>query len=200
MTELLAGLSLGLGAGLAPGPLLTLVVTSTLERGFGAGVRVALAPLLTDAPIIALTVAVVSSVSDSWLRGLAVAGGAVVALMGVRTILQRGDEPGPETAGSGDLWRGVLVNAISPHPWLFWIGVGAPLLVSAWRDAPGLGVSFLLGFYVLLIGSKVAMAAVVARGRQRLTAQWRVRLVVVGGVLLVVAGGVLVWEGLAGRL
>ena len=89
MPELLAGLSLGLGAGLAPGPLLALVVTSTLERGFGAGVRVAIAPLLTDAPIIGLTVAVVSSVSDSWLRGLAIAGGAdVISAVFRNTILQ----------------------------------------------------------------------------------------------------------------
>lgn len=200
MTELLAGLTLGLGAGLAPGPLLTLVVTSTLERGFGAGLRVALAPLLTDAPIIGLTVAIVSSVSDAWLRGLAVAGGILVAVLGLRTILERNDELAADGDVSGDLWRGVLVNALSPHPWLFWIGVGAPLLVTAWRDSPPLGISFLAGFYALLIGSKVAIAGVVARGRQRLTAQWRVRLVVIGGVLLMVSGGVLTWEGLAGRL
>jgi len=45
------GLGLGLAAGASPGPLLTLVVSSTLARGFGAGLRVALAPVLTDAPI-----------------------------------------------------------------------------------------------------------------------------------------------------
>jgi threonine/homoserine/homoserine lactone efflux protein len=203
MTELVAGLSLGLGAGISPGPLLTLVVTSTLERGFGAGFRVAVSPLVTDAPIIALTVAVVSSVGGGALRLLGVVGGLTVAAMGAWSIATSGR--GPEltavpSAGRADLWRGVVVNALSPHPWIFWIGVGAPLLVTAWRGSPTLGIAFLGGFYLLLIGSKVAVAALVSRLRSRLSDPWRRRLVVIGGLLLVAGGSVLVGEALAGRL
>jgi len=202
MTELLAGLSLGLGAGVAPGPLLTLVVTSTLERGFGAGLRVAVAPLLTDAPIIGLTVLAVSNVSEWMLRALGVTGGFVVAAMGAWSIAGAGQRVDAEPAppGSADVWRGVAINALSPHPWIFWIGVGAPLLVAAWRDSPGLGVAFLVGFYLLLVGSKVVIAAAVSRARQRLTTRWRRRLVVGGGALLILGGGVLVWEAASGRL
>lgn len=202
MTELLAGLSLGLGAGLSPGPLLTLVVTSTLERGFGAGVRVAVAPLLTDAPIIALTVVVVSSVSDSVLRALGVAGGVVIIAMGVWSVAGAGSV-GRDEGGSGDstdVWRGVLVNALSPHPWIFWIGVGAPLLVSSWRDGSERGVAFLAGFYLLLVGSKIAIAWLVAHAGRRLGEDARRRLVVAGGLLLVIGGAVLLWEAAAGRL
>ena len=39
MHQLLLGLSLGLGAGLAPGPLLALAIRSSLERGFAADGR-----------------------------------------------------------------------------------------------------------------------------------------------------------------
>lgn len=202
MTELVAGLSFGLGAGLSPGPLLTLVVTTTLERGFAAGVRVAVAPLLTDAPIIALTVAVVSSVSDGVLQGLGIAGGLVVMAMGVWTITTAGRVVGePDIRPPRiDVWRGVIVNALSPHPWIFWIGVGAPLLVSAWRDAPGRGIAFLVGFYLLLVGSKAAIAWVVARAGHRLDENWRRRLIVTGGTLLVAGGAVLVWEAATGAL
>jgi threonine/homoserine/homoserine lactone efflux protein len=182
--------------------LLTLVVTSALERGLGAGVRVALAPLLTDAPIIALTVAVVSSVDDSVLRVLGIVGGSVVAAMGVWSIAtqRRSADVEESVAGSGDIWRGVVVNALSPHPWIFWIGVGAPLLVASWRDSPGLGVAFLTGFYLLLVGSKVVVAIAVARASSRLNEVWRRRLVIGGGVLLIVGGAVLVWEAAAGRI
>ena len=62
MTSIATAFALGFGAGISPGPLLTLVLTSTLQRGFGAGLRVALAPLLTDAPIVILAVAVVGSI------------------------------------------------------------------------------------------------------------------------------------------
>jgi threonine/homoserine/homoserine lactone efflux protein len=202
VTELVAGLSLGLGAGLSPGPLLTLVVTTTLERGFAAGSRVAIAPLLTDAPIIALTVAVVSSVSDGVLRGLGMAGGLVVMGMGLWTAgTARRPAPEPEEVSpSLDLWRGVIVNVLSPHPWIFWIGVGAPLLVSSWRDAPARGAAFLVGFYSLLVGSKIVIAWLVARAGHRLGSVARTRLLVAGGALLVAGGSVLVWEAATGGL
>jgi threonine/homoserine/homoserine lactone efflux protein len=202
MTELLVGLSLGLGAGLAPGPLQTLVVTSTLERGFGAGLRVAVAPLLTDAPIIGLTVALVSSIPDGAMRLLGISGGLIVIVIGGWTVLaaHKAEEPADVDPGPKDLWRGVLVNAISPHPWIFWIGIGAPLLVSAWRRSPGFGVAFLVGFYGMLVGSKVVLAGVVAAGRSRLSPGVRSRFVVGGGLLLMVGGVVLLWEATAGRL
>jgi threonine/homoserine/homoserine lactone efflux protein len=49
------GTVLGLAAGFAPGPLTLLVIRETLHHGFGAGVRVSLAPVLTDLPLIALS-------------------------------------------------------------------------------------------------------------------------------------------------
>ena len=55
MTFLITGLTLGFAAVISPGPLMTLVITRTLERGLGAGLRVAIAPLLTDLPIIVVS-------------------------------------------------------------------------------------------------------------------------------------------------
>ena len=54
------GIGLGLAAGISPGPLLTLVISTTLERGFRAGTRIAIAPLITDAPIIVVTLLILS--------------------------------------------------------------------------------------------------------------------------------------------
>ncbi|OGT32916.1 MAG: hypothetical protein A2W28_01290 [Gammaproteobacteria bacterium RBG_16_51_14] len=51
---LVTGAVLGISAGLAPGPLLALVVTETLKHGIRTGVRVALVPVCTDLPIIFL--------------------------------------------------------------------------------------------------------------------------------------------------
>ncbi len=80
---LLLGLSLGLGAGLSPGPLLTLVITATLERGFGAGLRVALAPFITDLPIILATLLFLNSLPEVAVVGLTLAGGLFVLYLGV---------------------------------------------------------------------------------------------------------------------
>ena len=84
----------------------------------------------------------------------------------------------------------MLINWINPHPWLFWVGVGGPILVQAWRDAEWRAGAFLIGFYLLIIGTKVAVAAIVALGRNRLTQRWY-RLVLGG------SGGLLAGAGVA---
>lgn len=196
MTELVAGLSIGLAAGFTPGPLQALVFTATLQRGFAAGWRVAVAPALTDVPIVALAVFAVGALSDAGVRALGIGGGIVVAAFGVWEVararrVSEGADPVPPT---GDLWRGMIVNVLSPHPWLFWIAVGGPLVVDAWEVTPGRAVAFVAGFYGTLVGAKILLAAVVAAGRSRLSASWRYRLTVLGGTLLVFAGAVLIWN------
>jgi len=191
VTEFLLGLGLGLGAGISPGPLQALVVTTTLRRGFTAGVRVAIAPLITDTPIVALSVAAVSSVPESWVRVIAIAGGLALVLMGSWEIARARQNATQESevAGSGqDIVKGAIVNLLNPHPWVYWIGVGAPILVTAWRNTPGRAVAYLLGFYITIIGAKVVIAAIVAAGRHRLSPEWRYRLLLVGGCLLVAFG------------
>jgi threonine/homoserine/homoserine lactone efflux protein len=202
VTELFAGLSIGLGAGLTPGPLLALVFTSSIDRGFGAGLRVAVAPLITDAPIVSLAVAVAGTVPDAAARGLAVAGGILVAALGVHTMWKARAEPGTTMSAPGahDVWRGALVNALSPHPWIFWMAAGGPLLVAAWRRNPAFGIAFVVGFYTMLVGSKAALAWVAARGSGRLRPFWRHGLLLLGGAALVAGGAVLLWQAVRGRL
>ncbi len=137
----------------------------------------------------------VAAISDEIVRVLALAGGVLVAAMGVWELgVARAmeDEPVSEgVGGGGDVARGVLVNLVSPHPWLFWVAAGAPLLVTAWRSNPTQATAFVLGFYSMLIGSKIALAGFVAAARSRLSAAWRRRLVAAGGVLLLVGGALL---------
>ncbi|MDD4274626.1 MAG: hypothetical protein PHG14_13000 [Desulfobacter postgatei] len=64
---------------------------------------------------------------------------------------------------------GGLVNILSPHPFLFWITVGVPVASKAWQIHPGGAIGFVTGFYLLLVGSKLALAFVVARTRSFLT-------------------------------
>jgi threonine/homoserine/homoserine lactone efflux protein len=193
---LLLGLSLGLGAGLAPGPLLALVIRSTLQNGVAAGIRVAFSPLVTDLPIIALAVLLASSLPSAALGVLGIAGGGFVVWLGVEALLE---SPGPAEAAIGaaspqrDLVRGALTNALSPHPWVFWITVGAPILA---QQSTGGGALFLVAFYVVLIGSKVTVAMLLHAGRERLVRGRGYAVVLrASAVLLLATGVVLAVEG-----
>ncbi len=87
-----------------------------------------------------------------------------------------------------------MVNLLSPHPWIAWATALGPLTLTAWSETRLGGVGFVAAFYVLLVGAKVAVALLVARGRHRLGDRGY-RLALRGaGVLLVGAGVALVSE------
>lgn len=203
MTFLFAGVSLGLAAGVSPGPLMTLVITRTLARGFGAGLRVAIAPLLTDLPIIVISLLFFSILPPLLETILTVTGGCFVLYLAWETLREarhatlidsHGASP---AAASDDIWRGVLVNFLSPHPWLFWMTVAAPILTNAWRTSALAALGFLVGFYGLLVGGKVLLALAVAGGRRFLTDAWYRRLLAASGLLLAIFGLLLLWQVVA---
>lgn len=189
---------LGLGAGLAPGPLLALVMTESLRGGAAAGIRVALAPLVTDAPIIALCWGLAGSLDaqSPWLAALSLAGALVVAHLALAQWRAALPEPGAGD-GRGALGRGVAVNLLSPHPWLFWATLGGPLLAGAARESPWAPVAFLLVFYALLVGTKVGLAALTARWGRRLTGAGYRRACRLLAVALLAFALKLGWEGLS---
>jgi threonine/homoserine/homoserine lactone efflux protein len=197
---ILLGLTLGLGATLSPGPLLTLVVTTTLERGFGAGLRVAVAPLITDLPIIVLGLFVLGFLPPRLVGALAIPGGAFAIYLGIETMIQAPRAElaplGDSVASRRDIGKGVLVNLLSPNPWIFILTVLDPQLVSAWRRVGAAALAFPIAFYVVLVGGKIAIAALVGSLRSRLQRTWYRRTLAAAGVLLSVAGLVLIVEGL----
>lgn len=197
MDLLAVGLSLGLGAGLAPGPLLALVVRSTLQHGRAAGVRAAFGPLVTDLPIIVLALSLAVSLPASVLGVLGVVGGGFVVWLGVEALRETPDPVAASTqvpVPRRDLLQAALVNALSPHPWLFWITVGAPILGQA---GAGDGALFLGGFYLLLIGTKAAIAVALGSHRDRLLEGRGYALALRGSaILLIGTGAVLALEGL----
>lgn len=192
------GLSMGLSAGISPGPLLALVIAASLRSGFRGGLRVALAPLLTDLPIIALALLVIGSLPSGSARWLGTAGGLVVVWIGIGILRSsRNGEalvPGASSGARGELWRGVLVNGLNPHPYLFWTTVGGPTLVRGWRTSPWLALAFLIPFYVLLVGTKMLVAWFVSLRSGGLPQPWYRLLLVCCGVLMLVLGGLLIYQ------
>lgn len=161
------GIVLGVTAGFSPGPLLALVVSETLAHGLSAGIRVALAPLLTDAPIVLLTLLVFTQLSgiDHILGAISLAGGCYVLYMAwesARGSTARAVEPDQSPRS---LTKGVLTNALSPHPYLFWLSVGAPTVAKSVTVNVIAPAVFIGGFYLCLVGSKVLLAVLVGKSR-----------------------------------
>ncbi|PSL52569.1 LysE type translocator [Saccharothrix carnea] len=93
-----------------------------------------------------------------------------------------------KAAGALALRRAVLVNLLSPHPWIAWATALGPLTITTWRASAGAGAALLIGFYLTLVGGKVVIAVLVARGRRHLGDTGYRRALTVAGALLVLAG------------
>lgn len=199
LTYVAFGLSMGLSSGISPGPLLALVVTASLRSGLAGGLRVALSPVITDVPIISLAVLLAGVLPPEALRWVGTVGAAVVAWLGIETTRAARRAELPQASGERgnprrELWRGVLVNALNPHPYLFWATVGAPTLVKSWRASPWYALAFILSFYALLLGSKISVAWAVSRQAGGLSLLWYRRLLVVCALLLFGMAGLLLWQ------
>jgi len=197
---LLFAMSLGLGAGITPGPLSSLVINETLRSGWRAGAWVAFAPPAADVLVVSAVLVLLAQMPPVILPLLSIIGGGYVCFLGWET-LQTGAGPhvsaGREQGSPLKSFRkGLLVNLLNPHPYVFWFTVGGPLVTMNAQDnrwAPV--VAFLLGFYGCLVGAKVLLAVLVHGGRARLQGRgYRAALQVSGGLLLLFGFG-LVWNG-----
>jgi threonine/homoserine/homoserine lactone efflux protein len=164
---LACGCVFGLAAGFTPGPTTTLVIAQTLRFGLADGIKVAIAPLLTDAPIIALSVVLMGQLAraEPVLGGVTLLGACFLAYLAIESLKVRGVELDRQRIEARSFRKGVLANLLNPHPYLFWFVIGAPTLLKAVSASGAAAVLFILGFYVCLVGAKVLVAWLVARSR-----------------------------------
>jgi threonine/homoserine/homoserine lactone efflux protein len=195
---LITGISFGLAAGIAPGPLLALVVSETIRYDRKQGILVAIAPVLTDIPIVLLSVYIIGKLSDFniVLGAISFVGAAFIAYLSYEGFTAGVIEPDRSAIKSGSLKKGVLANLLSPHPYLFWMTVGAPLINRAYEVSLQACISFILAFYLFLIGSKVSIAVFVDRTKPLIESRTFVYMEKALGLMLLVFAILFFREGL----
>jgi len=198
MKFLLTGVVLGFSAGISPGPLLALIISETIRHHTFAGVKVAFAPLITDVPIVVLCFLVLNRVSNvpAVLGVISILGGLYVAWLGIDSLRVKDINLTARTVSSRSLWKGVVTNALSPHPYLFWLSVGSPLMVRALEVSNVSLILFLAGFYFCLIGAKVVIAILVGQSKHFLSDRVFKILNHVMGIILIVFAGILMRDGI----
>lgn len=195
---LVIGTILGLSAGFAPGPLLTLVISETLQHNINSGVKVALAPIITDLPIIILTLFVLSKLSNfhDILGIVSLAGGCFILMMGYQNLRTTGVTINPQTIKQGSLRKGIIANFLSPNPYLFWLSVGAPTMIKAMSENIISPFAFIFSFYAFLVGTKILLAVLVGKSKSFLSGKAYISTMRFLGLALCVLAGVLFRDGL----
>ncbi len=172
---ILPAIGLGMSAAVIPGPLLAYLFSTILTRGARMALLVVLAPLLTDAPIIVLMTFVLGQLPQAALQLIQVAGGCLLLSIawGASQQLQSDslltlppDEAAHSRGATRVLLTAVLMNLLSPGPWLFWATVNGPLLLSALEVSVMHALTFLLAFYGVFLGGLCVWIALFRRLRQ----------------------------------
>jgi threonine/homoserine/homoserine lactone efflux protein len=201
--HLAQGAALGFSAAVSPGPFQAFVLAQSLRHGALRTLPVALAPLASDGPIIALVLLALTRAPLPMLRGLQIAGGILLlylAWSSFRSLRAPGAVAAspPETHTPAKAFaRAVMVNALGPGPWVFWSVISGPILLQAWRQSPLRGLSFLAGFYLVLCGSNAALVLLFA-GARRLGPRATAALGALSGAILLGFGLHQLWSGLVG--
>ena len=164
------GIGFGFAAAAQPGPFQTYLISQTLTKGWRRTLPACLAPLVSDGPIIALCLLVLSQV-PAWLqRFLYLAGGLFVlylAYSAYRSWKNFDLKPASaESQAQQSVLKAALINLLNPNPYIAWSLVMGPILLAGWRETPVYGMGFLASFYVTMILALGGTVLVFSSARQ----------------------------------
>lgn len=92
--------------------------------------------------------------------------------------------------------KGATVNFLNPSPYLFWITIGDPIMTNAYNKNLLSPILFLIGFYSLLVGSKIVLAYATGKSRKFLTGKPYIYIMRIFGAILIMFALYFVDQGL----
>jgi len=197
MTFILLGGAFGLAGGLVPGPLTALVIAQTLRFSRLEGYKVSLAPVITDGPLLFISLFLAHQAQSIAMLTAGISLGGVLVLIWLALDTWRASAPSINTGrvaesnigGANSLKKSVLTNLLNPHPYLFWITVGGPTASKALMAGTLHLVGFVASFAIAIVGSKMVIATAIDHYREQF--QGRVYQLTLKGLalaLLAIAG------------
>ncbi len=201
LAYLIQGIGYGFAAAAQPGPFQTYLISQTLSKGWRLTLPAALAPLISDGPIIVAVLVVLSQVPLWFQRFLYIAGGLFILYLAYSAFVawRNYDKSGVVTDSSGrqSVVKAAMMVALSPGPYIYWSLVTGPILLTGWREAPANGLGFLVSFYATIVLSLSGIIVMFGTARQ-LGPKVNRALLGVSAITLVCFGLYQLWLGVAG--
>lgn len=195
---LLMGIFLGFASGISPGPLMAMTISETLQHGSKEGFKVAVSPLITDLLIVSSVMFILLRFENhnSAIAFISLSGSIYLIHLGISSLGTKNMSLDASTEKKDSLRKGILANFLSPHPYLFWISIGGPILFKALAVDILASFLFVAGFYALLVGSKITIAFVVGRYRSFLKNKYYLYTIRALGVVYLVFALFFIEQGL----
>lgn len=195
---LVLGAFLGLAAGISPGPLLAVTISETLQHGKWEGIKVAISPLITDLPIVLSVLFILSHLTSSnFVIGIiAFFGASYLIYSGMESLKIKQNSFELKLEKKDALKRGIIVNFWNPHPYIFWLSIGGPIIFKSLNTHIWATVLFIIGFYSFLVGSKVIVALIVEKSKYFINSKYYFSIIRILGVAQIIFGFTFIKVGL----
>jgi threonine/homoserine/homoserine lactone efflux protein len=163
------GATFAFAAAVQPGPLLAYLASRSVADGWRRTLPAALAPVVSDGPIIVLVLAVLSRLPERLMVALRCGGGLFLLYLSIGAFKAWRQYRETMESNSGSPRRSLLgatvVNLLNPGPYIGWSLVLGPLLLKGWRETPAHGVALIVGFYATMVLSLAGIIILFAKTR-----------------------------------
>ena len=163
------GVIFAFAAVVQPGPFQAYIISQSLSKGWRRTLPVALAPVISDIPIITLVLLILTHM-PAWLtEALRIAGGVFLLYLGYGAFKTWRNYNFKEEviiqSGTQSLLKAVTVNILNPNPYLGWSLVMGPLLIKGWHESFSYGVALITGFYGTMVVSTAGIIIIFAAAK-----------------------------------
>ncbi len=169
LEQILLGSGFAFAAAVQPGPLQAYLIAQTLAHGLRRSFPAAFAPILSDIPIAALVLVLLTNIPPEFVLVLQVVGGSFLLFLAFgayrsfrnyQHVLSRSSVSVRRT-----FFSAVVVNLLNPNAYLGWALIMGPLVAGAWKRSPLNGIALIGAFYTMMILTTLAILALFARAR-----------------------------------
>ena len=193
---ILTSFLVGLSGALVPGPMLTVTIADSINKGFITGPLVVLGHFITEFILIIIILA-----GFSWLVGSTTAavvigtlGGIMLIYMGYNTSkstvnLEKITLTDDKTSRYGSILKGVLTSVSNPYFFIWWATIGLAFLFKGLEIAGIIGlIGFLIGHWSADLGWFSTVSFFSSKGSEIINKKQYNILMKVCGIFLIVLG------------
>lgn len=197
MEIILKGVVSGIVLAFLIGPVFFTLLQTSIERGFGSGVLVAVGVSISDAFYITLTYLGVYQLFDNgnFREYLAYFGGIVLLLFGVYYLIVKSKKLysfDPEKVQVNNPWKligkGFIINGLSPLVLIFWLGTVGVATTKLGYSTPVKAIPFFTAIVSTVFITDVIKAKAADKLRRLLTQKFIRNLNIVLGFVFIIFG------------
>ena len=185
------GFFVGLTGALVPGPMLFATIETSLTKGWLSGPKVVSGHALIEMLIFVLIIAGFSTqAAQGAVLWISIVGGAVLVLFGIMTIKEgkHASLSGGDSVFKSPFAAGVITSISHPYFWLWWLTVGAGLVLMGLEISLLAAFIFLLGHLMADLSWYTLVSSAFSRGKSLMSEGTYQNLLVGCGLFLMVFG------------